>query len=103
MARGTRWHAVRGLPTWYGRLDLAMKREADGTLLVELGGNLRLPRGGFVVRPPETVPFVRFTSMASRHPHSAIAKRSSTNCRRAWSSFGEPLPEETLTHPPHEA
>lgn len=44
--------AVRGLPTWHGELDLAMKRRADGTVLVELGGGLRLPRGGFIVRPP---------------------------------------------------
>jgi hypothetical protein len=44
--------SVRGLPTWHGPLDLTMKREAKGTLLVELGGHLRLPRGGFVVRPP---------------------------------------------------
>jgi len=44
--------SVRGLPTWYGPLDLTMKREAKGALLVELGGNLRLPRGGFIVRPP---------------------------------------------------
>jgi len=44
--------SVRGLPTWYGSLDLTMKREAKGALLVELGGKLRLPRGGVVVRPP---------------------------------------------------
>ncbi len=44
--------AVRGLPSWHGSLDLTMKRKADGSLLVELGGKLRLPRGGFVVRPP---------------------------------------------------
>lgn len=44
--------AVRGLPTWHGTLDLTMRRERNRTLLVHLGGNLRLPRGGFVVRPP---------------------------------------------------
>jgi hypothetical protein len=43
---------IRGLPTWHGALDLGMKREADGKIMVELGGKLRLPRGGFVVRPP---------------------------------------------------
>ena len=26
--------------------------QANGSLLVEISGNLRLPRGGFVVRPP---------------------------------------------------
>jgi hypothetical protein len=44
--------SIRGLPTWHGPLDLIMKREAKGALLVELGGALRLPRGGFVLRPP---------------------------------------------------
>lgn len=44
--------AVRGLPTWHGTLDLTMKQERNRTLLVDLGGDLRVPRGGFVVRPP---------------------------------------------------
>lgn len=44
--------SVCGLPTWQGKLDLAMRRERDGSLCVEIGGNLRLPRGGFVLRPP---------------------------------------------------
>ena len=44
--------SVRGLPTWHGALDLTMKREGRGVMVVELGGSLRLPRGGFVVRPP---------------------------------------------------
>lgn len=44
--------SVRGLPTWHGTLDLAVKLAPDGTQHVELGGNLRLPRGGFVLRPP---------------------------------------------------
>ena len=43
--------SIRGLPTEYGRLDLAMKLE-DDSLVVELGGTLRLPAGGFVVAPP---------------------------------------------------
>ncbi|MEY4483098.1 MAG: hypothetical protein RL693_550, partial [Verrucomicrobiota bacterium] len=49
---GGRGIAVCGLPTWHGALDLSMKRKADGSVLVELGGGLRLPRGGFIVRPP---------------------------------------------------
>lgn len=44
--------AVSGLPTWHGSLDLTMKRKPDGTVLVDLRGGLRLPRGGFIVRPP---------------------------------------------------
>lgn len=53
-----RWLSQRGgisvceLPTWFGRLDLSLDRKPDGTLLLELGGGLRLPRGGFVFRPP---------------------------------------------------
>jgi hypothetical protein len=46
--------AVRGLPTWHGTMDLTMKTGPGGSLVVELGGKLRLPRGGFVVRPPHT-------------------------------------------------
>ncbi len=44
--------SVCGLPTWYGRLDLSLDRRPDGSVLVELGGGLRVPRGGFVLRPP---------------------------------------------------
>ncbi len=43
---------VKGLPTWHGRLDLSMKREAGGGVIVDFGGDTRLPRGGFVIRPP---------------------------------------------------
>lgn len=43
---------VNGLPTWHGPLDLTMKRRANGDLVVEIGGILRLPRGGLVIRPP---------------------------------------------------
>jgi hypothetical protein len=41
---------VEGLRTWHGALDLSMK--LDGELLVELGGDIRVPAGGFVLRPP---------------------------------------------------
>ena len=43
---------VCGLPSWFGSLDLTMKRDAGGSLHVAIGGRLRLPRGGFIVRPP---------------------------------------------------
>jgi hypothetical protein len=42
--------AVQGLGTWHGALDLSMK--LDGELLVELGGDIRVPAGGLVLRPP---------------------------------------------------
>jgi hypothetical protein len=44
--------SVRGLPTRHGTLDLTMKRAPGSALLVELGGRLRRPPGGFVVQPP---------------------------------------------------
>ncbi len=52
---------VRGLPTWHGTLDLAMKRDAAGALIVDLGGKLRPPRGGFIVRPPGDRAITAFT------------------------------------------
>lgn len=39
--------AVRGLPTWYGTLDLDVETLADGALRVRIGGDLRVPPGGF--------------------------------------------------------
>jgi hypothetical protein len=41
---------VRGLGTWYGQLDLSMRLGED--LVIELSGALRIPEGGFVLRPP---------------------------------------------------
>jgi hypothetical protein len=48
--------AVSGLPTWYGRLDLRLRRTADGTLQLDLGGKHELPPGGFRFAPPGDVP-----------------------------------------------
>lgn len=42
--------AVKGLRTWHGKLDLSMK--LNGDLLIALGGEVRVPAGGFVLRPP---------------------------------------------------
>ena len=44
--------AVSGLPTWYGRLDLRLRRTADGTLHLDMGGRHELPPGGFRFVPP---------------------------------------------------
>lgn len=44
--------AVQGLPTIHGSLDLKLRLVANGSLEVTLGGNLKLPRGGFVLQPP---------------------------------------------------
>jgi hypothetical protein len=48
--------AVSGLPTWYGRLDLHLRRVADGALRLSLGGAHRLPPGGFRFVPPGDKP-----------------------------------------------
>jgi hypothetical protein len=42
--------AVKGLRTWHGALDLSIR--LDGELVLELGGALRVPAGGLVLRPP---------------------------------------------------
>jgi hypothetical protein len=49
--------AVDGLPTWYGTLGFAMRRVADGVEMnLTLTGDVRMPAGGIVVRPPGDVP-----------------------------------------------
>jgi hypothetical protein len=64
--------SVRGLSTWYGPVDVAMTRRPAGELEVVIGGQLRIPPGGIVLRPPLPGPilavdvdgrqFQRFTS-----------------------------------------
>jgi hypothetical protein len=44
--------SLRGLRTRWGRLDLAMREEKSGDLRVSIAGDLRIPPGGFAVRPP---------------------------------------------------
>ena len=43
---------VTGLPTYYGTLDLHLHRDGAGTLVVSVGGDLAVPPGGIVLRPP---------------------------------------------------
>jgi len=50
--------AVSGLPTWYGRLDLRLRRTADATLQLDLGGKHELPPGGFRFVPPGDNPLL---------------------------------------------
>jgi hypothetical protein len=45
--------AVRGLRTWYGPLDVTIRRDAAGATRVTLGGLGRIPPGGIVVRRPD--------------------------------------------------
>jgi len=48
---------VRGLPTWYGTLGFWMRRAADGIDLgLGLTGDVVMPAGGIVVRPPGDAP-----------------------------------------------
>jgi hypothetical protein len=44
--------AVTGLPTYYGKLDLQLHRDGASTLVVSVGGDLAVPPGGIVLRPP---------------------------------------------------
>lgn len=44
--------AVKKLPTRYGTLDFKIKADASDSIHVEIGGNLRLPDGGLIIRPP---------------------------------------------------
>jgi hypothetical protein len=43
---------VAGLPTHYGTLDLELRREGADALVVSVGGDLEIPPGGIVLRPP---------------------------------------------------
>jgi len=43
---------VRRLPTGFGVLDYTLKRGGDGTLRLSLGGDMTVPPGKFVIRPP---------------------------------------------------
>jgi hypothetical protein len=47
--------AVRGLRTRWGRLDLALQEDERG-LRVSIAGDLRIPPGGFALRPPLAAP-----------------------------------------------
>lgn len=48
--KGGKIISVQGLRTWHGSLDLSMK--LDGELVIEVAGEVRVPAGGFVLRPP---------------------------------------------------
>jgi hypothetical protein len=47
---------VSGFPTHYGTLDLQLQRDGVDTLLMSVGGDLEVPPGGIVLRPPLTRP-----------------------------------------------
>ena len=48
---------VDGLPTWYGTLGFAMRRAGDGVDMdLTLTGDVMMPAGGIVVRPPGDAP-----------------------------------------------
>jgi hypothetical protein len=50
---------VKNLPTYYGRLSYTLRREGTGTLYVWLSGDLVMPPGGIVVKPPLPRPIVQ--------------------------------------------
>lgn len=43
---------VRNLPTSFGRLSYALRRDGEGALRLQLWGNISVPAGKIVVRPP---------------------------------------------------
>ena len=43
---------VKNLPTWYGKLSYVLQLEGGDTLRFTISGELALPRGGIVVKPP---------------------------------------------------
>ena len=43
---------VQRLPTYYGALDFEMQRGESGAITVSLAGDLNIPDGGIVLRPP---------------------------------------------------
>jgi len=47
---------VRRLPTWYGTVNVTMRREPTGSVHVELDGSLTRPARKIVVRPPLAAP-----------------------------------------------
>jgi hypothetical protein len=48
---------VDGLPTWYGTLGFVMRHAGDGVDVdLTLTGNVMMPAGGIVVRPPGDAP-----------------------------------------------
>lgn len=47
---------VERLPTWWGRLSFSIRQDAGGAVRIELGGELTLPPGGIVLKPPLTGP-----------------------------------------------
>lgn len=47
---------VKGLRCRYGRLDLSLRRLSENNLHLKLGGELDLPPGGIILRPPGTKP-----------------------------------------------
>ena len=40
------------MPTYFGTLDLHLRREGTATLVASVGGDLAVPPGGVVLRPP---------------------------------------------------
>jgi hypothetical protein len=49
---GGREVRATGVPTHYGTLDLHLRREGAGAIAVSIAGDLEIPAGGIVLRPP---------------------------------------------------
>jgi hypothetical protein len=70
---------VEDLPTCAGRLCYTLRREGAGTLRLAVGGELALPRGGIVLRPPLPGPIFRArvdgAGAAWREPGEIVLRR----------------------------
>jgi hypothetical protein len=51
--------SVRGLPTYYGTLNYTLRRAGPETFRLTLTGNLAIPPGGIIAKPPLPGPVVR--------------------------------------------
>jgi hypothetical protein len=51
--------AVRELPTHYGKLSYTLRKEGSDTLCVSIAGDLAVPPGKVIVKPPLSAPLVQ--------------------------------------------
>ena len=61
--------AVEALPTYWGSLGFTLRRAGTEALALSLRGDLAIPRGGIVIRPPLPAPLVAVEVDGRRHAH----------------------------------
>jgi hypothetical protein len=65
--------AVRELPTHYGKLSYTLRQAADGRLYVSISGDLAVPPGKIVVKPPLPAPLIQ-VEVNGEHIHTFDAE-----------------------------